>query len=137
MSEPNNISITYRWLDPTTPNADADWAKVEKVLVARQWMALNHHTSRVLLAERDGDLVGFFAFQLVPYAGPVFLHPAERGTGVADEMARQMWEFLMSAKVRGWIAGAETAHGERLCEMFGMEKITYPMYIVVGMQKVN
>lgn len=132
MSDPR---VQYRWLDPTTPNAESDWAAVEKVLVARQWMSLNRYTSRILLAEdEDGNLVGFFVFQLIPFAGPLWLHPSERGTETATDMARQMWEFLTSANVRGWIAGGESPHGERLCKMFGMEKIEYPMYIAVGME---
>lgn len=130
--------VRFRWLDPTTENSEGDWNRVEAILKARGWMSLNHNTSRVLMAEDEfGALMGFLAFQLIPFVGPVWVHPSERGTGVADEMAQQMWEFLGEAQVRGWIAGAESAHGQRLCEMFDMERIEHPMYITVGMEKVQ
>lgn len=124
-------TVTLRWLDPTTPHADLDWQRVDDLIAARGWMPLNRHTSRVLLAEDAGMLAGFFVFQLMPFTGPVWVHPSLLGQGVAAAMAGEMYRFLTEAGARGWLATAEGAHGEELCKQFGMDKVGHPLYIKV------
>ena len=125
-------TVTLRWLDPTTPHADLDWQRVDDLLAARGWMALNRYSSRVLLAEESGTLLGFFVFQLIPFTGPVYLSPILRGSDVAEAMATEMYRFLMEAGARGWIATAESAHGEEICRRYGMDKSPHPLYIKVN-----
>lgn len=135
MSGEMNGLMKYRWLEHS-PEDEPDWKRVEEILKFRGWMSLNRPTSRVLIAEdMEQHLAGFICFQLIPYVGPIWLHPAERGSGIAEEMARQMWEFLLSVHARGWMAGAESVHTEKLCEKFGMTKIEHPMFVVVGMEE--
>lgn len=131
------MDLKYRWLDSTPEfNDETAWHKIEEILKFRGWMSLNRMTSRILLVEDfEQVLLGFICFQLVPYVGPIWMHPSERGNGIAEEMARQMWEFLVSVHARGWLAGAESSHGAKLCELFGMTKIEHPMYVVVGMEE--
>lgn len=131
-----STDVTYRWLDFTSPmpEAERDWQRIEFVLESKGWMALNRNTSRVLLAESGGMLVGFFIFQLIPFLGPTWATPSARGQ-VGDEMAQQMYEFLLQSDARGWLASAESVHGERLCKMFGMLKVEHPMYVMVGTER--
>jgi len=121
---------TYRWVDgPTATNEE--WDKIEGILASRGWMSLNRATSRVLVAELDGKLA-FHVFQLVPYCGPLFVPPSMRGTGVAEELANRMVDFLAEINVRGWIVVADSPHASKLCEERGMDKVNSPVYVMVN-----
>lgn len=121
--------VTYRWLDGATA-PDDDWSRIELILAARGWMSLNRQTSRILIAERDGTLYGFHVFQLVPYAGPLWVAPSARGSGIAERLADDMLDFLATAQARGFIVTTESAHAEKLCEAHGMERMETPLYVM-------
>lgn len=135
-----SLHITFRWIDGPLIS-DAEWeveyARLRPIIEARGWMHLNRNTARVLVCEDAGSIAGFVVFQALPSVGPTWLHPGLRGSGVADIMAQQMWEFLMQSDARGWVATAETDHGEEMCKKFGMEKSPYPLYIKVNNGEVQ
>lgn len=125
--------VTYRWLDAIIDGVEhPDWDRVEDILRRNGWMSLNRHTSRVLLAERNGSILSLFIFQLIPFLGPVWSDKSVRGTGLADEMTQKMYQFLLESNARGWIALAESEHGRKMCEDFGMQRIEYTAYIKIG-----
>lgn len=122
-------NISYRWIDGPTAS-DADWEKIESILASRGWMSLNRNTSRILVAERDGTMA-FHVFQLLPYCGPMFVPLSMRGTGVAEELADQMVNFLGSVEARGWIVVADSPHAAKLCRERGMKELQSPVYVMV------
>jgi len=91
-------------------------------------MSLSRATSRILVAEEDGQIIAFNVWQLIPFAGPLYVDPEYRGTGIAVELADQMLTFLVDNKARGWIAAASNRHSQKLCESRGMTKIETPVY---------
>jgi len=120
--------ITYRWIDG--PNASQkDWDKIESILAARGWSSLNRPTSRILVAEADGELAGFHVFQLYPHAEPQWVRPRYRGTEISATLADKMLEFLMDVKVRGFMVIADSEFAVALCEQRGMTKLESPVYI--------
>jgi hypothetical protein len=123
------MMITYRWVDGKDAS-DADWDKIESILVARGWMSLNRQVSRILIAEDESGKMGFHVFQMIPYCGPLFVPPSMRGSGVAEELADRMFQFLGEMQARGWIATAESPHAAALCEKYGMDKVTTPVYVM-------
>jgi len=134
--------VTYEWVDgPDSggphPATREEWARVCDVVAERGWMALNRTYTRVLLARRGEDIVGFHVMQLVPHTEPLYVAPTERGTGIAEEMADRMVEFLKGANVRGWITIADSPHAKALCEERGMTRIKSPVYQALGTETVQ
>jgi hypothetical protein len=123
--------VTYRWIDGPTATQE-EWDLLDKLLASRGWMSLNRNTSRVLLAEQDGKVVGFHAFQLIPYCGPLYVERKLRGLGLAEILVDKMQDFLTEVHARGYIAVIESPHAEKLCKAHGMEKLPHPVYVMVN-----
>lgn len=123
--------VTYRWVNGRDAS-DQDWGRVHDIIVARGWMPLNRATCCLLLVEDAmGNLLGFMPFQMIPFTGPLWLHPSVRGEGIADEMATRMEEFLTGADARGWLSICESPHAERICQQHHMTRVDEPVYIRV------
>lgn len=129
--------VSYRWIDGPTCT-DKEWAAVDLILEAQGWMPLNRDTSRVYLAERDGQIVGLSCQQLMPFSGPLWVDKKFRGTGIADRLADDNLKWLED-NVRGWFVIADSPHVPKFCERYRMHKITSPVYITdsQGQKEVN
>lgn len=123
-------NITYRWIDGPLAT-QAEWNTIDEKLASRGWMSLNKNTSRVLVAEDEGEIIAFFCLQLVPHVEPLFVSRKYRDTLVAGELANQMQEFLDNHHARGYMAVAENPQVEEMMRVRGMEKIQYPVYVKV------
>jgi hypothetical protein len=127
-------NVEYVWLDGPSLS-DSDWetqtAAISRVIDARGWMKLNRPTSRILIAEdANGGMLGFHVFQLVPYCGPLFVLPSQRGGTLASALADKMVDFLEESNTRGWIVTATSEHAAKMCESRGMTKIEQPVYVM-------
>lgn len=94
-------------------------------------MSLNKFTSRVLVAEDETGLCGFYVLQLIPHAEPLWTAPRVRGTEVARALATQMKDYLDEADARGYMAVADNPIAARMCESFGMQRIVSPVYAFI------
>jgi len=121
---------TTRWIDGPTASQE-DWDAIEGVLATRGWMSLNRLTSRICVKERAGEIIGFHVLQMVPVAGPLYVQPKYRGTGLAAELADDMLSFLVEIQARGWVVFVESAHAAKLCEERGMTKVEQPVYAMM------
>lgn len=125
--------VRYRWLDGPTATEE-EWDKIDLLLAARGWMSLSRATTRIRVAEDEqGDLKGFFVLQHTPQAGPMYIVPSVRGTGLADELANQMLNYLVDTEARGWFIVADSPHVPPMCEARGMVKLKSPVYVAGGM----
>lgn len=124
--------VRYRWVNGWEATKE-DWDRIEDILATRGWMSLNPNTSRIRIAEDDDGLVGFHVLQMVPHAGPLFVAPRARATGIADKLADDMLEFLTEVHARGWIVIAESEHAKKLCEARGMTLVEHPVYTAGGL----
>ena len=123
-----NDQVTYRWVNGFDASP-AEWDRIESLLATRGWMALNRATSRIRIAESaSGELLGFHVFQLIPSAGPLFVTPSARGTGIAERLADDMVEFFVESEARGWIVIAGNPVSAKLCEARGMKRLAMPVY---------
>jgi hypothetical protein len=125
--------VTYRWVDgPTASNED--WEKIDSLLAIRGWMSLNRATSRVYLAEdvSTGEVKGFFALQLMPFLGPLYVVPSERGSGLAETLADDMQTFLEDCKYRGGMTIADSPIVGKMCEARGMKRVESPVFVAGG-----
>jgi Acetyltransferase (GNAT) domain len=122
---------TYRWIDGPFATPE-DRERIDMIVAARGWMSFNWDMTRVRVVEDEaGKLLGFYALQMVPHAEPIFLAPATRGTGLADELADDMLEFLTDVHARGWMIVADSPHVGHMCEERGMKKLGSPVYVMV------
>ena len=124
--------MNLRWINGALIS-DEEWTrgteKIEEILAARGWASLNKDMSRVLVAEDDGELKGFFVLQMFPHTEPLWIAPSMRGTTLASDLANTMLEFLNSVRARGWMLIAENHLVERMVIERGMKKLEYPVYI--------
>jgi acetyltransferase (GNAT) family protein len=121
-------AITRRWIDGHSATKE-EWNAIEEFLAARGWMSLSRETTpRIRVAERDGKIVGFMVLQMTPQCGPLYVTPKERGTGLAEELADDMFDFLVEAKARGWFVVADSPHVPKMCEARKMRKLESPIY---------
>jgi len=123
--------ITFRWIDGPSAKPE-DIEKIEDVLSARGWMSLNPSTSRILVAERAGELKGFIVLQLIPHTEPLWVAPSMRSSGIAETLADKMAEFMAEVHARGYMVVAEHPSAAKLCEERGMKRVDAPVYVKVG-----
>jgi GNAT superfamily N-acetyltransferase len=124
------MTITTRWINGLDASQE-DWDAIEEMLASRGWMSLNRQTSRILVKEEAGRIIGFHVFQMMPFCGPLYVAPEYRGTTVASELADEMLTFLTENDARGWITTAANRHSEKLCESRGMKRIDEPVYVMM------
>jgi N-acetylglutamate synthase-like GNAT family acetyltransferase len=117
--------ITFRWLEPHELHL------VDPIVAAHSWITLNEWVSRVLVAEEDGTIVGFVAFQLTPQVGPFYVHPEYRGSKITDELAKRMRAFLDEVECRGYFAVADNPHVSKLCKAQGMARMDSPVFVMI------
>jgi hypothetical protein len=121
--------IAYRWLNG--PDAtDAEWDRIEQILIARGWMSLNRLASRILIAEdTDGALLGFFVCQYVIHTEPLWVVPSRRGGEIAEQLADQMLGYMMEIQARGWMLIANDPVAAKMAEARGMVREESPVYV--------
>ena len=95
-------------------------------------MALNRNTTRILVAEEEGELAGFLPLQLLPHTEPLWVKPSKRGSDIAVTLADKMVEFLTEMQVRGFMVVADNPFAAKICESHGMVKLESPVYVKVG-----
>ena len=115
--------IEYRWLDNTKG--------LEEFFQQRGWVPLNPLGSRVLAAF-DGDrMIGFVCMNMIPHIEPLFVAPAYRGSGVAEELVQQMVELLYAAIAPAAYVVADNPASAKLAELHGMTRVDVPVYRLV------
>jgi hypothetical protein len=124
MSENN-----YRRVDGPTATQE-EWDRIESILVARNWNSLNRDASRILVAEDvSGQLLGFFVAQYVIHTEPMWVLPSQRASGIADDLADKMLEFMISNNARGWVLVANSPIVAKMAEARGMVREESPVYV--------
>jgi len=119
-------TVTYRWLEPQ------ELSRIDPVFAKRGWIRLSEHFSRVLVAERDGEMAGFFCFQGLPFMGPMHIVESERGKGIAQDLVEQMLAWTDANNCRGFMVVADSPHTEKLCKAKGMTRVVSPVYVMNG-----
>jgi acetyltransferase (GNAT) family protein len=124
--------LTYRWIDGPFLT-DEEWAsemdRIGQIFKVRGWMTLCRAVTKIRIAEEpDGKIAGFIVLQLTPQCGPAYTAPAFRGTGLTEELADQMFNYLDESNVRGFFVVADSPYVPKLCEAHGMTKLKSPVY---------
>lgn len=117
--------LEFRWLQGD------DLDQLEPTIRARGWVPLNKAMSRVL-AVYDGErIVGWIAFNMIPHVEPLFIEPEYRGSGIAEQLAEGMVNWLYAVEAPAAYIVADSPASQRLAEAHGMERVTSPVYRIV------
>ena len=122
-------NLQYLWV-MAGQDASPYLPQIDAAIQRMGWTPLNGKTSNVLVALDGEKVVGFHVPQLFPHAEPLFVDPGWQGTGLANELSGRMLDFLMSVNARGFMVIADSPHAEKLCQKFGMKRVTSPVYIM-------
>jgi len=84
--------------------------------------------SQIAVVEREdtNEIVGFYVFQLIPHAEPMWIHPDFRSSGVWVQLA-SMIEPLTNRRDTYIIA--TTPQTIAMCDRLGLAKIEHPVYV--------
>lgn len=86
----------------------------------------NPKLSRVAVAEKDDEIIGFAVFQLIPHAEPFWIREDHRGTNIWVKLA-SMIEPLTRKKDSYIIA--TTNEVVKMCEALELERVNHPVYV--------
>ena len=84
------------------------------------------HLASVIVAEYQGEIVGFGTAQLMCHVEPLFVYPEWRGTGLAGILAD-----AVAAKLDGkpYICIAGNAFAEQICRERGMREVPGKVFV--------
>lgn len=74
----------------------------------------------------ENELVGFFVWQLLPHAEPMWIHEDYRNSGVWKELVSLIIPY---ANMKDTFVVAETEEVEKMCEKMEMEEVKHKVYI--------
>jgi len=135
MAEQEQDEIRFEWIDGPDnerglrPATKAEWERIDDLCLVNGWPSLNRTLTRILVAFRGEEIVGFHVMQFFPHAEPMWVDESERGGSLAGSLADQMVKFLRDVKCRGWLVIADSPHARKLCEERGMTRVKSPVYI--------
>jgi len=112
------------------------WLLGEDILVLNDvieregWTQVNTSNVAVAAVDRDG-IAGFHILRTMPHPEPLWIRPDKRNTGLAEELANDMYNFLKDTNTPSYMVVADTPEAVKLCEHFGMKRIESPVYLKV------
>src|SRR5271165_3104680 len=115
--------MTLRWL---TGSEAVD--KLNPLIAEQGWTPLNDQTCRVLVAEDEGVMLGFFVLQLFPFLGPLYAHPGE-GAEVMFALQAEMRKYIEESVARGFLVIADNPVTDKLCQREGLRRVESPVYL--------
>lgn len=78
--------------------------------------------------ETTNEIVGFYCFQLLPHAEPLWIHPNFRNKGIWVKLVEMIYPLTERFSSPTFIH-ATTPEVEEMCKRLGLTKVTYPVYI--------
>lgn len=117
--------IEFRWLESERLD------QLDPIYQALGWVPLNRNLSRALVAFEAGLPVGIAALACLPHID-LWVDVEHRGSGLAEDLTKQLVEFLYAVNLPEAYVIARTPHVERLAEEHGMERLEFPVYYKRG-----
>jgi hypothetical protein len=116
--------MTYRFIEG--PELELLRDTIEK----QGWSQLNPYSSKALVCEEDGEILGFLVVQAQLHSEPIWVKTDKRGraTGIASELSSKMAEHLKENNVPCFFCQADNPFVVELCEENGMLKVESPIY---------
>lgn len=106
--------------------------KIEPHIRAHGWVPLNPALSRALVAFEGNSVMGFVCMSCIPHVEPLWIAEEQRGTGLAEEMTRQMADFLYEVNAPEAYIVASSVHAEKIAEKHHMERVKAPVFYKRG-----
>lgn len=120
---PKIEAVTFRELRPD------ETEKLTPFLKQQGWGIPLPHLAAVVVGEYQGEIVSFAVAQLIPHAEPIYVSPSWRGTGLAEETAKQLAGYMLRAGTGMCLSIAQTKFAEDLCRMLGMVEMQGKIFV--------
>lgn len=106
-----------------------EWEKIRGVFEQEGGKLPNPHFSTAIVAEDEGEIVGFWCLELVPHAGPLYVSPIYRGKGLHKELMAEMEKKLMNhQRGTGFYVFSDTERTDHICEQAGMKEMGWKVW---------
>lgn len=116
-------TVKYRSLE------GEDTAALMPAIEKLGWVIPYPHIAVPVVAEVDGQIVGFGIAQLIPHCEPLHILPEWRGMGIAEELSKRVIEKITESGAKKFCCVAQNAFAEKLCEANGMKAVEGRMYV--------
>lgn len=99
------------------------------------WPMPEQEFAKVVVAEagegKDAVIIGFQVVEFIVHAGWLWVHPALRGEGVAEEISRQTVHYIENdCKIKRYICTAKPgSFGSRIAVANGFKLVPQEMYV--------
>jgi len=87
------------------------------------------HLAEPIVAEVDGQIVGFCFAQLIPHFEPLYVMPEWRGTGIAEELAQRAMKKITDTGAQRFMCVVQSQFAEALCKKLGMRAVPGVIYV--------
>ena len=80
-----------------------EWARLTEIYQSQadQLPPSEHNTA--IVAEIQGRIVGMFGINLIAHAGPIWVDPEWRGTGISQRMGAALDELIRNSGGKGYL----------------------------------
>lgn len=115
-------TVCFRFLD------ESEYHKIEHIFKSFNSSLPIPKLSRIAIAEIEStqEIIGFFVWQLLPHAEPIWIKEEHRNTKIWLKLA-SMLEPLTRRKDTFIVAESEDVI--RMCEALGLKQVLYPVYV--------
>lgn len=83
--------------------------------------------SKVAVIELDEEIIGFFVFEIFPIAGPMWIKPDYRSSGLWVKLVEMILPLAQRKYTYVIASKPETI---TMCEKLGLKKIESPVYVM-------
>ena len=120
---PKTELVTFRSLDKE------EYLKLKPLLDQQGWTLPYPEMTAVIVAEYQGEIVGFGVTQLVPHAEPMWVHPDWRNTGLAVMLNQKLVTLMESSGLKAWIIVAPSAALAMYCRKMGLKEVPGTIFV--------
>ncbi len=105
-----------------------EWARLEPAYAAQGGPLGHEAQNEAIVADAGGEIVGMWALNLVPHAGPLWVAPEWRGRGIAQAMGAALDPVAQGLGMPGYFAFPSNMGAVHVMEKLNMEALPWKVY---------
>jgi len=117
-----DAALTYRLLKPE------EWERLKGLADNDDWIP-HPGASAVMVAEADGQIIGFLVAQLAIHVEPLWITPGARGGATMARLWHEMQRHLREQQVKVFFSHASTEDMGAYLERLGLSKLEFIPYV--------
>ncbi len=105
-----------------------EWERLGPIYAAQGGPLGHSEQNEAIIAEMGAEIVGMWALNLVPHAGPLWVAPGWRGHGIAQNMGKVLDNIAQGLGVEGYFSFPSNPDSVRVMERLGMTFLPWKVY---------